>query len=324
MIEVLSNGALNVVQDAGRIGHLELGVSRSGAMDQPALQIANLLVGNDEKAAGLEISIFPFRIKVLQDTWFACTGASTTVTLQQRSYPSWWVAPVRAGEVLTVAPPQAGSRVVLAFRGGIDVAPVLGSRSTDLKSGFGGLEGRGLRKGDCLQRDRAERPAVLRSLGVAPKDRRSFLDELSSDVAKVRVVAAAEYDAFSDEARLAFGSTEYRLTPDCNRQGYRLEGAFLKTTRPLELLSHAVVPGVVQVPPAGQPIVQMAEANTLGGYPKIATVIECDLWRLAQLRPGQRIRFELVSHAAGVAALGDHLAGLERLRQSLSLVGRNA
>jgi len=228
--------------------------------------------------------------------------------------------------VLTVAPPSHGSRVILALRGGIDVAPVLGSRSTDLKSGFGGLEGRGLRKGDQLALAAMQRAgaAAGRPLGVAPTSRLQFADQLASGTVKVRVIAAAEYEQFTEDAMAAFQLSEYRLTPDCNRQGYRLEGVALKTRRVMELLSHGIVPGTVQVPPSGQPIIQMAEANTCGGYPKIATVIEADLWRVAQLRPGQRIRFELVDHAGAVAALREHLAEQARIRQGLALMAQRA
>lgn len=322
MIEVLSNGALNLVQDLGRPAHIAMGVSGAGAIDAPALSMANWMVGNHESAAGIEISIFPFRIQFHQDTRFAFTGAVTAMKLGQRRLPSWWAAQAAAGDVLTIDAPAQGSRGYLAFAGGIDVPLVLGSRSTDLKSGFGGLEGRGLRKADRLAFGRSGASAVegLRSFGVAPQSRLGFAEELRAGVVKIRAMAAAEYEHFDDEARSAFEQTEYRLTPDCNRQGYRLEGAALKTVRPLELLSHGLVPGTVQVPPSGQPIVQMAEANTCGGYPKIANVIEADLWRLAQLRPGQQLRFELVNHQAAVDALRERAAEQTRIRQGLALV----
>ena len=322
MIEILSNGALNLVQDLGRPAHLGIGVSGSGAMDAPALSMANYMVGNEETSAGIEISIFPFRLKVHQNTYFACTGAVTSVALPHRNLPSWWAALGRAGDVLTVAAPAHGARAYLAFSGGIDVPLVLGSRSTDLKSGFGGLEGRGLRKGDQLPlvrghgRQEAEAPAV----GVAPDSRCEFASQQSSGTVKVRVIAGAEYGSFTEDAAVAFQLSEYRLTPDCNRQGYRLEGVALKAKRTLELLSHGIVPGTVQVPPAGQPIIQLAEANTCGGYPKIATVIEADLWRVAQLRPGQRIRFELIDREAAVAALNEHTREQRRIWQGLALM----
>lgn len=319
MIEILSNGALNLVQDLGRPQHLGIGVSAGGAMDAPALAMANWMVGNDEGAAGIEVSIFPFRIRFQRDTRFACTGAATTMTLPHRSLPSWWTAQAHAGDVLVLAAPARGARAYLAFEGGVDVPVVLGSRATDLKTGFGGYHGRGLRKGDRLALGEGAAPpaAGASAFGVLSESRVRFARELASGTATIRAIAAAEHDAFTREAAAAFVQEEYRLTPDCNRQGYRLEGPALKTRRPLELLSHGLVPGTVQVPPSGQPIIQLAEANTCGGYPKIATVIDADLWRLAQLRPGQAIRFRLVDHEEGVAALRELLDEQARIRQGL-------
>lgn len=322
MIEILSNGALNLVQDLGRPAHLGLGVSGTGAMDAPALSMANWMVGNDASAAGIEISIFPFKLKFHEAACFACTGAGTTLELRQRKVPSWWAAQAMAGDVLTIAPPAHGARAYLALAGGIDVPLVLGSRSTDLKSGFGGLEGRGLRKEDHLALGEARRrgDAATTSFGIAPQSRLRFADEMAGGTVRIRALASAEHKHFTEAAIAAFERTEYRLTPDCNRQGYRLDGEALKTKRPLELLSHGIVPGTVQVPPSGQPIVQMAEANTCGGYPKIANVIEPDLWRLAQLRPGQRIRFELVDHETAVAAIHEQDREQARIRQGLALM----
>ena len=319
MIEIQSSGALNLVQDLGRPAYLDIGVSGGGAMDAPALSLANWMVGNEAGAAGIEISLFPFRVRFQEKAWFAVTGATCELTLGGRRLFSWWAAEAEAGEVLTIAPPTLGSRAYLAIAGGIEVPRVLGSRATDLKSGFGGLQGRGLKKGDRIAfgaaRERTSPPA--RSFGIAPPSRLRFAEELATGSVGIRVLAAAEIEHFTEEALQAFQSTEYMLTPDCNRQGYRLEGVPLKTKRPLELLSHGLVPGTVQVPPAGQPILQLAEANTCGGYPKIATIIEPDLWRVAQLRPGQRMRFALVDHASAIAAVRDHAGEQSRIQHAL-------
>jgi biotin-dependent carboxylase-like uncharacterized protein len=322
MIEVLSNGALNLVQDLGRTGHVSLGVSPAGAMDAPALTLANWLVGNEAQAAGIEISLFPFRLRFLAPTLFACTGAATTFELRGRTIPSGWAAQAEAGDVVVVAVPERGARAYLALAGGVDVPLVLGSRSTDLKSGFGGLEGRGLRKGDRLEVIGSGRQSTARwrPFGIAPASRRQFHEELAAGAATIRVLAGAEHALFSVEARRQFERAEYKLTPDCNRQGYRLEGPALKTSRPLDLLSHGLVQGTVQVPPSGQPIVQMAEANTCGGYPKIANVIGADLWRLAQLRPGQRLRFQCVDHAGAVAALREQQREMAQIRHGLAML----
>ena len=319
MIEVLSNGALNSVQDLGRPGHLPLGVSTSGAMDAPALMLANWLAGNDEGAAGIEIGIFPFRLRFTRATRFACTGATASLRLPGRTLSTWWTGQAEEGDVLVIEPPVLGSRAYLAIEGGIEVPRVLGARATDLKSGFGGLEGRGLRKGDQLDLGSSPSSRVAaRPVGIAPPSRLRFADELATGAATIRVLAGAEHGQFTRDAQQAFERATYRLTPDCNRQGYRLEGAALKLRKPLELLSHGIVPGTVQVPPSGQPILQLAEANTCGGYPKIAAVIEPDLWRLAQLRPGQEIRFELVDHEAALTALRAHVEELDRLREAIA------
>lgn len=303
-VEILSNGALNLVQDLGRPGHLDIGVSPSGAMDAAALSMANWMVGNEAGAAGIEISMFPLRVKLLQAVRFATAGAAASVTLPNRSWPTWWSAQAAAGDVLTIAAPAHGARVYLAFAAGIDVPVVLGARATDLKSGFGGHLGRGLRKADrlALLPATGQAPMHAAGFGVVPRLRIDLLHELSGGVMTIRLLAGAEFAQFSAASVQAFFATPYRLTPDCNRQGYRLEGEALALTAPLDLLSHGIVPGTVQVPPSGQPIIQMAEANTCGGYPKIGTVIEADLWRLAQLRPGLRVRFQQVNYDDAMAA----------------------
>lgn len=321
MIEVLSNGALNLIQDQGRTEYLALGVSIGGAMDSRALVMANWMLGNDGEAAGIEISIFPFRVQFHRSSWFACTGATTTVKIGERRWPSWWAARAQPGEVLTVAAPSQGSRAYLAFSGGLDVPVILGSRSTDLKSRFGGYKGRGLAKGDRIGLCRSEGTLGDRAaFGIASKTRIAFSTQLESGTAEIRVIAGAEFIRFTNESAKAFQTTDYRLTPDCNRQGFRLDGMGLKTRHPVELLSHGIVPGTVQVPPSGQPIIQMTEANTCGGYPKIATVIEADLWRVAQLRPGQRIRFRLVDHNAACHALSEQADEQERIRRGLAVM----
>jgi len=319
VIEVLSNGALNSVQDLGRPEHLPLGVSTSGAMDAPALMLANWLAGNGEGAAGIEVGIFPFRLRFERAARFACTGATASLRLPGRTASTWWNGQAEEGDILVIEPPALGARAYLAIEGGLALPMVLGARATDLKSGFGGLEGRGLRKGDRLELGAS--PGLqgsARPIGIAPPSRLRFADELATGTVTIRVLAGAEHEQFTREAVQAFERTAYRLTPDCNRQGYRLEGAALKLRRPLELLSHGIVPGTVQVPPSGQPILQLAEANTCGGYPKIAAVIEPDLWRLAQLRPGQQLRFQLVDHAAALQALREQAGELARLRQAIA------
>jgi 5-oxoprolinase (ATP-hydrolysing) subunit C len=286
MLEILTTGAANCIQDLGRPGYLDIGVSRCGAMDRPALALGNALLGNEDNAAGLEIAVFPFRMKFHAPVQFAITGASGDFRLDGKRIPALWSMTAEAGQTLALQPPEMGARSYLTFRGGIDVQPVLGSRSTDLKSGFGGLDGQGLARGDWLPI--APDAPTGPGLGIAEEPFKAF--DLR-DAIPVRCIPAAEFSQFKPYARDAILTNEWLVTGDANRMGYRLEGERLELERPLELLSHGILPGTVQVPPAGKPIIQLADANTCGGYPKIATVIEADLWRIAQAPVGARLRF---------------------------------
>ncbi len=323
MIEILSNGASNLIQDAGRRGHLGLGVSRSGAMDGLALSVGNALVGNEPTDAAIEISLFPFRVRFSADQEFAVTGADCAVWLDDTALVPWWGRTARAGQTLAIERPKRGARAYLCLAGGVDVEPVMGSRSTDLKGAFGGFEGRGLRRGDALKVRAAPARTFRESgLGVVPAGLSKFWSELSAGVVKARVVTAAEYPQFTDEAKASFADTEFEITPEANRVGYRLSGASLRLADPLELLSHGIVPGTIQVPPSGQPIIQMAEANTCGGYPKIATVVEADLWKLAQAPIGSRIRFVVTDVHDAVESLRARTAEITKLRKTLVLVSQ--
>lgn len=324
MIKLLSSGALNLIQDLGRSGCLSLGVSRSGAMDTPSLMFANQLVGNDESAAGIEVSNFPLRLRLEAATTFACAGAQCRMLLDDQPVSTWWRVDANAGQVLKLERPTLGVRAYLAFEGGLDLPVVMGSRSTDLKAGFGGHFGRGLKRDDCLAVLQQPRKNVC-GFGITPEDRAAYWRELATGCVEVRVLPAAEYECFTEDALAAFFSSTYEITAQANRVGYRLSGPPLLLRQPLELLSHGIVPGTVQVPPAGQPIVQMAEANTCGGYPKIATVIEADLWRLAQAPTGCSVRFCLVDVQSALNAHQDYIQTYTRLSAQIrSAVQRTA
>ncbi len=314
MIEILSSGALNTVQDRGRRGLLSSGVSRSGAMDIQALDAANALLGNAADAAAIEVAAFPFRLRFASATMVAVTGALAEVRLSGRRLPPWWATEAEVGDELTIAPPTVGARVYVAVGGGVDVPELLGARATELKSGYGGHEGRGLRRGDRLPvGERLSGALPEGGIGGLPPPGRDRSDE------PLRVLPAAEWPDFSEEARRLFATTNWRVTAEADRQGCRLDGPELVRERRRELLSHGIVPGTVQVPPAGRPIVQLAEANTCGGYPKIATVIETDLWRLGQAMPGDDLRFVVVGRSEALEALREVAEWLDRLRGAAAL-----
>ncbi|MEN9560351.1 MAG: hypothetical protein RLZZ502_1562 [Pseudomonadota bacterium] len=317
MLEILSHGALNSIQDLGRRAYLAQGVSLSGAMDAEALCLANLMVGNAPEAAAIEINVFPFRVRFLTAQWFACAGAFGQVSHNARAHQGWWSAQAQAGDEVQIAAPEQGTRSYFAVRGGFAVPEVLGSCSTELKSGFGGWQGRALKKNDRLHMHPCEPLARQQAqFGLMPQSR---LAGLAMNPPLVRVIAGAEYGCFKAEALRDFEHTDHQLSPECNRQGLRLQGPTLRLAQPLELLSHGIVPGTIQVPPSGQAIIQMAEANTCGGYPKIATVISSDLWRVAQLRPGQSLRFQVIEHAQAVEIMRAQALEMHKLSEVLRM-----
>lgn len=333
MIEILTSGLMNSVQDLGRPGYLDQGIGRGGAMDRPALRIANLLAGNPEGAAGIEVAVFPFRLRFVEPASFAVTGAACRASLNGAILPSWWSGLADAGDELRLDPPTEGSRAYVAIGGGIDVPEVLRSRATDLKSVFGGLEGRALTRGDRLAANSLFSPwgsegekresAAPPGFSIDPFHFRDSLGGIAGGAPlTLGIMPGAEFEAFTVEARQTLLGGEFTVSADNNRQGMRLEGPVLALARKLELLSHGIMPGTIQVPPSGQAVIQLAEANTCGGYPKIGHVIETDLWKLGQAPSGAGMRFEMVSRDAAVAAIRDEELRMRRLANLL--VGRAA
>ena len=322
MIELVSSSALSTVQDMGRDGYLRFGVGTSGAMDRIALAVGNILLGNDENAAGIEIPILPFKVRFLEDIAFALTGADCSAQLDDMPIPPWWAMQARKGQVLSLRVPASGARGYLTLTGGVDVPLVLGSRSTQLRGQFGGFQGRPLEKGDVIRAigaatsDAAATAIPPFGFGAEPPEFALPLTDqaLDENVIAVRVLPAGEYDRYTDDSLRAFWSADWKITPQSNRYGYRLEGPTISPTEAIEKRSHGIVPGVIQVPHSGQPIIQLRDAQPSGGYPKIGTVIEADLWRLGQARIGEKLRFVKTTYEDAVAALGsvDHYLGRVR------------
>ena len=322
MIEIVTTGALATVQDRGRGGALKWGVGSSGALDNLALAAGNILLGNDDDAAAIEIPIFPFQARFTDDCTFAITGADCGASLDDLPLPPWWVQTARAGQILNLGIPRQGawraSRAYLCLAGGIDVPPVLGSRSTQLRGAFGGFEGRQLCSGDKL-RAGTTNVAGRAGFGLSPPALDMPLTE--ADLPAVRVLPAAEYAQYTEAAHHALWNEAWRITPQSDRYGFRLEGTALQLVAPIEMRSHGIVPGVIQVPPNGQPIVQMRDAQPSGGYPKIGVVIEADLWRLGQAPIGSRIRFLQTSWDDAIAAGERNARWLTEARQLADLYG---
>lgn len=324
MIEIVTTGPLNTVQDFGRPGYRHIGVTASGAMDPLALAIGNLLAGNAPDAAGLEIQTFPFSIRFTHDCVFALTGADCRARLDGVEMPGWWVLEAKAGQMLELSPPSKDARAYICLAGGVEVAPVMGSRSTSLRGGFGGLEGRFLAVGDRLSLGAAGVSSLPEGgIGVVPPAEalKEAFPVAEDGVLLIRALPAGEHELFGTDAE-RFWSQPWKISARSDRTGYRLSGAPIRPDAPVEMRSHGVVPGVIQVPPAGEPIVQMSDANTAGGYPKIAGVIEADLWRLGQARIGSSLRFMPATHADARAAEQALDTYIDDIRETLALVVR--
>ena len=279
MLTVLAPGPLATVQDRGRSGFAAIGVPRSGAADAAAAGLANRLVGNDESAAVLEVTAGGLRLRAERSVLVAVTGAPAPVTVDDRAAPFGAPLTLRPGSVLALGMPPVGLRTYLAVRGGVDVPPVLGSRSTDTLSGLGPQP---LAAGTLLAVGTlaADEP-VVDVAPVRPPSSRPVLE----------VLPGPRRDWFAAEAWTALISTEWTVTADSDRVGLRLAGPELIRARPGELPSEGLVHGAVQVPPDGAPVLFLADHPVTGGYPVLAVVVSADLPAAAQLRPGDAVRF---------------------------------
>jgi len=311
--EVLSAGIMSTVQDLGRFGCARYGVAASGALDGFAVRVGNLLVGNDENAAVVETTLMGLRIKVLRDTVVAVTGGDLQARTGGENLPGWRSHLVREGETIAFSGPLSGFRSYLAVAGGIHVTPVMGSRSTNLASGFGGFEGRPLRKGDIL----AVEPVkdVVRCVG------RGFMPEAVPAYAspwRLRVVWGPQDDHFSEAGKQTFVTAPFTVSPDSDRTGIRLKGAVIARKPGMEesIISEGILSGAIQIPGDGQPIIILGETAS-GGYRKIATVISADLPLLGQITPGDEVAFEAVSMHEAVQALREMEDKIDALKRSL-------
>ncbi|MCF7687767.1 MAG: biotin-dependent carboxyltransferase family protein [Cephaloticoccus sp.] len=269
---------LTTVQDLGRRGFRHTGLPLGGAMDGLAMRLANLLVGNEDNSAGLEMTLTGAELEFGDDALVAVTGADMGALQPGRPQV------VKAGERLRFGPAQRGCRTYLAVAGGLAIEPVLGGRGTDLRSGLGGHQGRAIQAGDTLRAHDAKRKITGRwSVG------RSLIPA-HDDFSEVRVTVGAAAPEFSGD----FNAVEFAISPKSDRMGIRLAGPALVRNTTREVISAAVGPGTVQVPPDGAPIVLMADAQTIGGYPCLAHVIHHDLRLLAQARPGDKVSFVTV------------------------------
>lgn len=305
-LEVIDGGLLTTVQDAGRAGWTHLGVPIGGACDQSSLAIANLLAGNPSGAAALEMTLVGGTYRATAELRVGLAGADLGGHVRETGRP---LQPGRAhvlaaGSTIAfpgVADARAGARAYIALAGGIDVPVVLGSRATAMASGFGGVAGRALRGGDIVRAARQEPAGERWPPAIWPAE----ASDPATDVA-IRVIAGPRGSVDDLVGR------SWRVGAGSDRIGLRLEDEPIDPIGLPALPSFGVIPGAVQLPPDGMPIVLLADAQTTGGYPVIAVAIAADVPRLAQLRPGAEFRFEEVSIASATEALRGQAAAFER------------
>lgn len=312
-IKVLKAGLLTTIQDAGRYGYRKDGIIVAGAMDVHALKLGNLLVGNTGGEAGIECTLMGPLLIFEEDQLMAITGADLSAEVDGIPVPMWRPVYVHKGAVLSFGQARSGCRTYLTIHGGFDLPQVLGSYSTYLRAGFGGLEGRALKTGDLIAFKSAapELPARF-NWSLSPKMYQRSQDEV------IRVVKGPEFDDFHEKSIAAIFTEQFKISKEADRMGYRLEGTPLKLRKKEEMLSSAVAFGTVQVTAEGNPIVLMADHQTTGGYPRILQVASVDLGKLAQFQTADLLSFELITLAQAQALLISAEQEFRQLKQTLT------
>jgi biotin-dependent carboxylase-like uncharacterized protein len=313
VLEVLEPGVLTTIQDLGRYGFSQFGVPPSGATDIFSLRVANLLVGNREEEACLELTVMGLKIKALKEVVIAITGGDLCPTLNEEPLEMWRTHLLVEGDVITFKKVRAGCRAYLAVGGGFAVPKIMGSCSTYLSGKFGGLEGRALRRGDILYT--FDISPSLNKLGFRfPKD---WISPLEKEV-PLRVIPGPQNHHFTEKGSQTFYSSSYQVTPQCDRMGVRLEGLKIERRSDVEesIISEGLISGAIQVPGDGKPMIILTELVT-GGYTKIATIISTDLPKVAQLKPGDRVQFKPISIEASHDLFKEQEERLKKFKKTI-------
>jgi antagonist of KipI len=291
-IEILKSGLLTTVQDLGRTDYRMYGVNRCGAMDRFSLRLANLLVGNGENEAALEVTLIGPHLKFLVDGVIAVTGGDLAPRLNGTAIGMWKTILVSEGDILQFGHMKHGCRSYVAIKGGIDVPLIMGSRSTFIRGGYGGLEGRSLKEGDRLDIGEGE-PRLDRALVTGRSLPAAYRPDFVTE-RPIRFIPGPQSDRFIETSLDTFVSDSYGILNESDRMGYRLKGPQLTHKSGADMISGAVTIGSIQVPGDGQPIILMSDCQVTGGYAQIGVVIGVDIPYLAQRKPGDRIQFQQI------------------------------
>ncbi|WP_102796334.1 biotin-dependent carboxyltransferase family protein [Bowmanella denitrificans] len=287
MFTVLKAGLMTLLTDAGRFGQAKLGLTQGGPMDPFAFELANYLVGNQSDSTALEMTLGGLHLKTDLTTWVCVSGAPLNWRIDDVQQPMWQSVQVRAGQTIELDVPETGLRSYLAVAGGFAIAPSFGSTTTVLREGIGGLDGNKLKVDDqlCV----GPMHATLRKQALPETAIPQYQQELV-----LRLIPAYQYQEFSAASRALFFTSTYEVSHQADRMGYRLQGQKVPS-QTTNMLSEGIALGAVQIPADGQPIVLLNDRQTIGGYPKIGSVLSLDCAKLAQCRPGGKISFEPIS-----------------------------
>lgn len=286
----ITSGLLTTIQDMGRVGYQQYGISAAGAMDQYALQLANILVDNERNEAGLEITIFGPEILFDFDGCIAITGGNLAPTINGYYVSMYKTLYVNKGDRLKFSHAKFGTRAYLAVQGGFNIDNVMGSKSTYLRGGFGGYKGRKIEVGDRIP-VKYEKSFVDIGVRIIPESMRPIY----KNECTIRAILGPEYERFTRKGARTFLKSKYTISNESDRMGYRLDGKSIGHKKGADITSGGITMGAIQVPGHGKPIIMMADRQTTGGYTKIANVITVDFTYLAQMKPGGIIKFQAVS-----------------------------
>ena len=327
MITVTKPGLHDTIQDIGRFGYQKFGVVAGGVMDPYSYRLANLLVGNEETAASLEMSLVGPRLLFEENTVVSICGGDLAPVVAGLSVPMWRPVFIRKGSELRFGAARSGSRAYLAVAGGFDVPVVMGSRSTYVKARLGGMEGRALKKGDVLHVAPPSRLAQFTKEKLASDapfhtagwQIASELIPTLSNHYEIGVMRGRQYELFDEDSRHTFWNESFTVSSQSDRMGYRISGPVLRQTKPVEMVSEAVTYGSIQVPTDGNPIILAADRQTTGGYPKIGQLSSVNYTKLAQAKAGDRLSFKEVTieESQRLVAIQERI--LRELRTSIEI-----
>ena len=286
--KVLQPGILSLLQDAGRFGQHAIGLTTGGPLDKFSFEWANRLCGNPSNSCVIEASIGGLILEAQADTQIALTGGDAALTINKKPAASWQTHVVKTGDRIELGFAQNNPRHYLAVKGGLQVEPMFGSASTVAREKLGGLSGSALKAGDIIPYQ-AQKTASLSHLKLDESGRPNYSGEIT-----LRVVLGYQQDAFSSLQKRRFFTSEFVLDERCDRMGFRTTGPEIKADIN-GILSEGICFGAIQIPPDGQPIVLLNDRQTIGGYPKIGSVLSLDIPALTQRLPGTNIRFEAIS-----------------------------